>query len=265
MIGRRSPRLLALIVLATAARAWAGFPVVAPVITSTAAANGGALSDTAHVSGGNHPTGSLTFALFGPNDATCTNPSIGGEILTLDGDGDYTTDAIVAPAPGTYRWTISYPGDVNNGPVVVPCNATNESVTITPVTPTLTTTATSGFVISDVAHLTGGNHPTGTLQFLAYGPDDATCSGIAIAPEPLLVGGNGNYPSGPITPPGLGTYRWTASYSGDVANDPVSTSCNDPNETSTATTAPTVPTLGPGALAALAALVAAAGASRARG
>ncbi|HET7451953.1 MAG TPA: hypothetical protein VFL12_04390, partial [Thermoanaerobaculia bacterium] len=158
MNGRRSTRLLVFILFATAVRAWGGVAVVAPVITSTAAASGAALSDTAHVSGGNHPTGFLKFALFGPNDATCTNPNIGGEILTLNGDGDYTTDAIVAPAPGTYRWTIDYPGDANNGPVTVPCNAANESVTITPVTPTLTTTATSGPLISDVAHLSGGNH-----------------------------------------------------------------------------------------------------------
>lgn len=246
--------------------AFAGVPPTVPTITTTAAAAGASLSDTAHLSGGNAPTGTITFSLYGPNDATCSSiPST--EVVNVDGNGDYQSDFFTAPAAGTYRWTAAYSGDSGNVPVTTHCNDANESVTITPVAPTLTTTATpSGFVISDVAHLTGGNHPTGTIQFLLFGPDDATCGGLAIAPEPLFVDGNGDYPSGGITPPGLGTYRWTASYSGDAANDPAATSCNDANETSVATAepSPAVPTLGPGALALLAALVAAAGAWKAR-
>ena len=266
MNASRRIALLALIALAAAAAGIAGPLLAAPTITSTAGANGAALFDTAHVSGGNNPTGTLTFKLYGPNDATCGSPPISTEIISISGDGDDESDFVTAPAVGTYRWTVDYSGDGNNSSVSVGCNAANEAVTITTVSPTLTTTASSGFEISDVAHLAGGNHPTGTIQFLAFGPDDATCSGLAIAPEPLLVGGNGDYPSGAISPPALGTYRWTASYSGDVANNPAATGCNDANETSIATAepAPTVPTLGPGALTLLAALVAAAGARRVR-
>jgi hypothetical protein len=130
------------------------------------------------------------------------------------------------------------------------------------VVPTLTTTAgATGGAVSDTAHLSGGLLPSGTITFRLYGPNDATCGGLAFAPEPLLVGGNGDYPSGDITPVLQGTYRWTASYSGDVANNPVATKCNDANETSIVTLTPTaqIPALGHGGLALFAALLGGAG------
>ena len=259
--------LSGLLFFAPSARA--GVASVIPTLTSTATAAGALLSDTAHLSGGLLPGGTITFRLYGPNDATCGNPPIDSEVVTVAGNGDYPSDAFTVTATGTYRFTTEYSGDSSNLGVKPVCNLPNESVDVVAVTPTLTTTATpSGAVIRDIAHLTGANHPTGTIQFVLYGPDDATCGGLGIAPEPLLVGGNGDYPSGDLDPVLPGTYRWTASYSGDAANNPVSTSCNDANETSIVTPGPPpsagIPTLGPGALALLAALVAAAGAWRAR-
>src|SRR5256885_6967542 len=45
-----------------------------PAITTTASgsvAAGGSISDTAHLTSGTNPTGTITFNLYGPDDATC--------------------------------------------------------------------------------------------------------------------------------------------------------------------------------------------------
>ncbi|SRR6266478_1072704 len=73
---------------------------------------GGTLSDTATLSGGITPTGTLTFEI--------TNPNNGFKILTVvvNGDGTYgpvtITGAIVI---GTYTWDVTYSGDSNNAPI----------------------------------------------------------------------------------------------------------------------------------------------------
>ena len=100
--------------------------------------------------------------------------------------------------------------------------------------PTLTTTASAdvglGGQVHDTATLAGGSSPTGTITFTLYGPDDASCSNAAAFTDTQSVAsGNGDYDSADFTPSQPGTYRWTASYSGDADNDPATTSCNDPN------------------------------------
>ncbi len=46
------------------------------------------------------------------------------------------------------------------------------------------------------------------------------------------MNGNGNYNSGNFTPAAVGTYYWTAAYSGDANNLPATTFCGDPGESS---------------------------------
>jgi len=50
-----------------------------PSISTVASAGitiGGSVSDTATVTGGSSPTGTVTFNLYGPDDATCANPAV---------------------------------------------------------------------------------------------------------------------------------------------------------------------------------------------
>jgi len=47
------------------------------------------------------------------------------------------------------------------------------------------------------------------------------------------VNDNGTYDSASFTPTQPGTYRWVATYSGDTNNNPITTTCGDPNETVT--------------------------------
>jgi hypothetical protein len=201
---------------------------------SGSVAVGGAVSDTATLSGGASPGGTITFNLFGPNDATCAGTAVFTSVVPVTGNGSYASGPYVATAPGTYRWTAVYSGDANNVSASSPCNAPNESVVVTPAAPVLTTTASPGVPlggsVSDTATLAGGFNPGGTITFTLFGPDDAACSGAAVFTSVVNVAGNGSYPSNSFTPTATGTYRWVAVYSGDANNSSATSPCGAPNE-----------------------------------
>jgi hypothetical protein len=103
---------------------------------------GGAISDNATLSTGVNPIGTMTFALFGPNNGTCGGTPIFSSSKGVNGNGSYTSASFVPTATGTYRWVASYSGDPNNNHVAGVCNAANESVTVTTPPPTPTPTPT---------------------------------------------------------------------------------------------------------------------------
>ena len=101
-----------------------------------------------------------------------------------------------------------------------------------------TVTVPVGSPISDTATVSGivtpsGATSTGTIEFSAYGPDDATCTVSAFTSAPIPVNDRRQYKSGEFTPSQAGVYRWIARYSGDSLNAPVSGRCDEANETST--------------------------------
>jgi uncharacterized repeat protein (TIGR01451 family) len=105
-----------------------------PTISTNASASvevGGQIHDTATLAGGFNPTGSITFRLYGPNDATCATTAIFTSTVTVNGNGDYVSSAFTTTAAGTFRWIASYSGDANNAVVSGNCNAANENVVVT--------------------------------------------------------------------------------------------------------------------------------------
>ncbi len=105
---------------------------------------------------------------------------------------------------------------------------------------TASPSAVVGAPIHDTATLSGGFNPAGIIRFDVFGPDDVTCTGPPVFSSVVGVGGNGSYVSGDTTTTVAGTYRWTATYSGDAANAPNNGFCNDPGE-STAVRSKVVP------------------------
>ena len=79
------------------------------------------------------------------------------------------------------------------------------------------TDATVGGQIEATAQLSESPGATGEISFEVFGPGDASCSGPALTPAPpsKQVTGEGSY-STTFTPPGAGTYHWSAHYSGDL-------------------------------------------------
>ena len=100
--------------------------------------------------------------------------------------------------------------------------------------PTLSTQASPSVLLGgpvfDTATLAGGTSPTGTVTFRLYGPDDVNCTGSPVFTTSTTVAGNGSLQSAGFTPSAIGTYRWTAQYSGDTRNNASSSPCNAPNE-----------------------------------
>jgi Ice-binding-like len=101
-----------------------------PTIATTPSGSvpaGGSVSDSASLSGGAAPTGSVTFKLFAPGDTTCTTP-IATKTGTLSGNTASSGNVPVGAA-GTYYWVATYNGDANNSPVTSPCGS--EKVVVT--------------------------------------------------------------------------------------------------------------------------------------
>jgi hypothetical protein len=211
----------------------------APSISTTASPSvtvGGTVNDTATLSAGNNPTGSITFTLFGPNDTACTATPAFSSVVSVTGNGSYSSGPFTTASPGTYRWTAGYGGDAGNSAVVSGCGAANESVVVTKATAAVASLAsapvTVGSGIGDTATLSGGVNPTGTIAFSLFGPNNATCSGSPVFTSTVAVSaGNGSYGSGLFAATLAGTYRFVAAYRGDANNGAVSSACGAPNGT----------------------------------
>ena len=79
------------------------------------------------MSGGDSPTGTVTFNLY--SNSTATGPALFTDTETLSG-GTATSKGYTATATGTDYWVATYNGDSNNNSVTSGTAA--ESVTITP-------------------------------------------------------------------------------------------------------------------------------------
>ena len=102
------------------------------------------LTDSATLSGGYNPTGTITFYLFAPgvtpNGSDSNN--VYSDTVTVSGNGTYTTAAgnqpggYVPTTAGTYQWVAVYSGDTNNNGANSPFDS--EPETVSPASPTMT-------------------------------------------------------------------------------------------------------------------------------
>jgi hypothetical protein len=84
--------------------------VVTTATPSTTMAGTGLFKDSATVSGGFNPTGTITFTLTSPSGMV-----VDLETVMVSGNGTYSTpNGSVPTMAGTYVWTARYSGDANN-------------------------------------------------------------------------------------------------------------------------------------------------------
>jgi hypothetical protein len=208
-----------------------------PNISTTQSAGGPvgtSINDTASVTGGFNPTGTVTFRLYPPSDPTCAGTPVFTNTQPLGtASASYNTTTV-----GTYRWVATYNGDANNLTATSGCQA--EPVVITKAQPTISTTASATVVVGgsihDTATLAAGFHPTGTITFTLFGPNDTNCTGSPVFTSIVTVNGNGNYTSASFKTTAAGTYRFKAAYSGDANNLAAASNCNDAGESVLVTT-----------------------------
>jgi hypothetical protein len=193
---------------------------------------GGQVSDIATLLDAFSPSGTITFNLFGPDDPTCAAPPAFTSNMPLDFLRT-TSSPFLPTAPGTYRWTAAYSGDVNNDPVLPVCNAPGASLVVSKAAPTLRlgalAPAGAGATIRGTASLGGAVAPSGTITFRAFAPGDAFCTGRPVAVSTVPANHDGGYSSAPFVAPSAGTFGWQATYSGDARNEPATvTRCGSP-------------------------------------
>ncbi len=102
-----------------------------PTIATTPSAGGPlgtSISDTAAVSGGDNPTGNVTFTLFPPGNTTCTEPPVFTSPDHPLSGGSATSGSFTTAAVGTYHWVATYNGDADN--ITVSSGCTDEPVII---------------------------------------------------------------------------------------------------------------------------------------
>jgi len=191
-------------------------------------------------------SGTLSFFLCGPI-ATGTCDTVGVPIGSAVAVNQDTTMPVVSSAAtvtsvGRYCWR-GFFDSATDGVDDATDSTEGECFTVTPVTPTLTTTAgadvTLGTPITDTATLTGtatqpgtdgpnATYPSinatngapagGTITWTVQGPDDCEASGLMVTGSPATVSGDGLYGPVSATPTAIGTYTFVATYSGSSPN-----------------------------------------------
>ncbi|MGD0247384.1 MAG: hypothetical protein ABSB59_44660 [Streptosporangiaceae bacterium] len=213
----------------------ASAPKSSPAIATTPSPGGpvgSTVRDTARLSGGSSPTGTIEFKLYGPSaPASCSGTAVFDKTVRVAGNGNYSSPSFTPTKAGTYWWTASYGGDPGNTPAASGCGGEQVIISGPKSSPAITTTPSPGgpvgTTVQDTAALSGGSSPTGMITFNLYGPSAAaSCSGTPVDTETAAVTGNGDYttPAG-ATPSQAGTYWWTASYGGDAGNTPAASGC----------------------------------------
>jgi len=212
-----------------------GTPSISTTATPTTGTVGDLISDSATVSGGISPTGTISFSLYGPGDTGCSTDLVAANASFKNialAAGSASSPSFTTAQAGTYNWIARYNGDVNNVPVASNCG--DEAVVLQPVSPGIKTTASPttaivGALIHDSATVTGGVNPTGTVTFSLFGPGDTTCStnlvsgaGFVNVPLSGVSATSANFATTQV-----GTYNWMATYNGDSNNNPVSSNCGD--------------------------------------
>lgn len=209
---------------------------------------------TVSVSGVANWNGTVQFSLKESPNGTPEN--IGGPVAVSNSSSTVESPAATVTAAGNYCWSAKFVSSTSGVPDAVD-DGTNECFTVTPVTPTLTTTAGDdvnlGSPVTDTANLTGtankpgttsgspdainpttpGGKASGTITFKLYGPSDSGCGTLRFTSDPVPVSGDGTYGPVSFTPTAPGNYHWVASYSGDLPNTngkDHNLDCSDTNE-----------------------------------
>ncbi len=208
-----------------------------PVTVTTAVEAG--VSDvvaTATVAGGDNPTGTVTFEVFGPGDDTCSRSPLLTSTNPVTGAGDpkhATSDRIALSTPGVYHFVATYNGDLRNAPSAPSaCADPNAAYGFGSSHFAFSARASGGLVVggtmSDTATISTSSEPTGTISFDLFGPDATTCTGTPVFTSARTIQGNGSYTSHHFVAATPGVYRWVARYSGDADDPSAATTCDDP-------------------------------------
>ena len=217
------------------------FALTKPALTTNASGPvtiGGSISDTATLSGGSSPTGSITFTLYAPKANGDVDPFCSTFVATLGpvpvngnrdyGSGPFTPSGTAPQTAGTYQWVASYSGDANNAPATTACGDAHEQSVVNKQSSSVQTG--QKVLISDFARVSSPpDTPTGTVNFQLLANPTSTCTGTELfdSGDVALVSGRANTDNAPQPLTVNGTYGWLVSYPGDRNFSPSSSACDE--------------------------------------
>ena len=184
-------------------------PTMTTAFTPLSPQAGQSVTDTATISGGSLPTGTITFYEGFTSSSCTTGGTQVGSPVPVSGGG--ATSASLNLNAGTYYWDAMYSGDGNNNGATSPC----ETLTVAKATPSISTTLSAPSISAggstyDTATLSGdsGSNTKGTVSYYYF--TSSSCSGSGTLVSTVTVA-NGNVPnSAPQTFSSAGSYRWDA-------------------------------------------------------
>ena len=99
-------------------------PTISTKLSASAITAGGSAYDTASLSGGTSPTGTVTYSVY--TDSSCSNAASGlqptpATVTVGSGAAVPNSAAVTFPTPGTYYWHAAYSGDSNNAAATSAC------------------------------------------------------------------------------------------------------------------------------------------------
>ena len=169
---------------------------------------GATVKDSASVTGGFNPTGTVTFVLKLNGSTVLTS-----EPIPLDAQGNAAfTSGYLANTAGTYYWIATYSGDPNNngkssGDTEEPVVISTQPVPAIVTTPNPKTT-TVGATLKDTATIGGIANPNGYIIFTLKAPN-----GTVAWTKRVDVTANGSYSTGTGFVANVqGTWKWIAKY-----------------------------------------------------
>src|SRR5581483_5781839 len=207
-------------------------PHISTTLSAASIVLGGQVTDTATISGGFQPTGSVSWNVYAASDTSCQTPLNSSPLTGSLSGGSASSPSYTPTAPGTYQLVASYGGDQDNETASTKCGDAGAQVVVTKATPHISTTLSAASIVlggqvTDTATISGGFQPTGSVSWNVYAASDTSCQ-TPLNSSPLtgsLSGGSASSPS--YTPTAPGTYQLVASYGGDQNNETASTKCGD--------------------------------------
>jgi plastocyanin len=221
------------------ASAWATTPGIAANASPTTTV-GLQIFDHANLMGAATPTGTITFKLFTPTDASCSH-AIFQSTVPVSPNGSADSSRFWSGTTGVFHWTASYSGDENNNSASTTCGDQSQAVTVSKhFVGAAVTAAQTGDVVHATFALSGGFSPTGTATFTVAGPTDTWCSGPPVYTARVPLNGAGSYDSGSFRATAPGVYKFRVRYDGDDNNYGAGpTGCTDQTAAVTVLPSPT--------------------------